>query len=928
MFNNFNKYTNFSVDSLTSDTLTLSGLPAAQEGYGVFEYNPIFSGNSKFSVSIKKINTSRPQHYGVWFYDESRTNWYLFCFQNTTNQIGVYRLIDQNPSKVKLWSDGGLHENLPSNFDFKINSTFEIEVLNGNVLFKLNGVTKLSISNPFSSYRFGLFIYEGVVASFSNLNATSLKGKTSFNYWRISNIKNRGSDQTYKSVGNLLFKTKTGEESTNPSQAISESNYSPETSAAKAFDKQGTTYSLSQSSSENTWWIGYRFDTSVEISSLEITMRHDMNGVIDNITDNSLGQEWDSFQIDGSEDGITWEYVYSCYETKIFKNDTSVHRYDLETFKTTAKWWRISNIRNRLEYSPNYGQSVAELKFITKENVLSDNQKSAFSNGSFVDINSTIDTYKAAKAFDGDINTFAASPQQNPNEPLFWNIGYKFEQPVEVTGVSIRPRQDMVISYGQEWQTADLEYSFNGTVWFFYGKINPKVTSMDLSLKENIPVIPANSKILTYTTPQNTDNRYKFWRCSNINTLPSYVNSSFDISGSILKFINTENLNLANKENSFSTSSAIAEIGKGTPSNGFDNNPLTWFHSQYPEGLNNILKNYENYSIGCMFEEPVEVVKIGYKPRPDMDINWGQEWQTCNIEYSPNGFDWFQKGYCDFNIKRLSSEYVVKDIQPTDALESFQHWRVSKVFNQGSAIYPQFTGYNQGFSGWELRFNTLTGERSNDSSRGYSNGSWDASWTPDRAFDGNIQSNAGGFHQKKDNDSQFYIAYKFNTPQHVNSISILPRRDSDLPHQSWLLAHIEASHDGIDWEFRGYANLNCGSNTRFYTARLEDLSLFDSLNSSDLTSTIKNLDIYNPESNGIYRGQVLEVNEPVVKQVALYERNTRRLVAIVWSDSEGFYEFKNLNQNKTYYVHAIDNNKIYNAVTKDMLDLRINSEYK
>ena len=34
----------------------------------------------------------------------------------------------------------------------------------------------------------------------------------------------------------------------------------------------------------------------------------------------------------------------------------------------------------------------------------------------------------------------------------------------------------------------------------------------------------------------------------------------------------------------------------------------------------------------------------------------------------------------------------------------------------------------------------------------------------------------------------------------------------------------------------------------------------------------------------------------------------------------GFNEFKNLNSSKTYYVHAIDSNKIYNAVTKDILE--------
>lgn len=764
--------------------------------------------------------------------------------------------------------------------------------------------------------------------------------KKEFTYWRISNIINRRKDQTYRSVGGIKFITKTGEISDNPTLGFSESSYSQETLPGNAFDGLNSTYTLSSSLEDGTnteihgssWWIGYRFTGPVEIDSIKISMRHDMEKEDYKYGEDFLGQEWVSFTVDGSDDGISWDTVFSCSDPKIFRNDTSSHTYKIrEVKKIQAHWWRVTNIRNRLSKYAN-GQ-VAFLRFNNLQGLVSNVPEKGFSRDYPSDhledrVWNTAITKRpspyAAAAFDDDPKSAAYSYNSTPG---WWWVGYEFEEPVEVTSLDIQMYQGMQTDYGMEWQTANIEYSLDGFEWHDYGYIHPNISSMDLSVHSDVPVLFKNLNNFEYFN-ESVSEKFKFWRCSNINTLPSYTNSSFDISGSILKFINTENLNLVNKENSFSTSSATAEIGKGVPSNGFDNSPLTWFHSQYPEGLNNILKNYENYSIGCMFEEPVEVVKIGYKPRPDMDINWGQEWQTCNIEYSPNGFDWFQKGYCDFNIKRLSSEYVEKDIQPTDALDSFRYWRISKVFNRGSTTYPQFTGYNQGFSGWELRFNTLTGERSNDSSRGYSNGSWDASWTPDRAFDGNIQSNAGGFHQKKDNDSQFYIAYRFSTPQHVNSISILPRRDSDLPHQSWLLAHIEASHDGVNWEFRGYANLNCGSNTRFYTSRLESRSLFDLLNSSVLTSTIKNLNVHNPKSDGIYKGQVLELNEPVVKQVALYERNTRKLVAIVWSDSEGFYEFKNLNQNKSYYVHAIDNNKIYNAVTKDMVDLRINSEYK
>lgn len=909
-FSSFNSNGSLSLDS---GKLLVSFISSGNS-QGALELNKLFKRDLdiSFYLTLKSDSLNR-KHAGFWVSNEAKTSWIRGYFLDKTFGLVSLRK-GYNPTNTLFLNQ----KDIPTDNFLKIEEKrlFRIRICSGILSMSVDGVLQDSFPCNFKKVRFYIFGYV------CNLSVEQLKIKElnsnsdSFEYWRISNIKTSGKKDLI-SLKSLEFKTKSGKVSDNLSYVFSSgSSDSVLKGPQNAFDNNESTYT--EADLDSSWSIGYKFDTPEELDSVSISMKN---------PENLLENEgfWTSFDIEGSNDNLEWVFYKPVLNTKIFKNDNSIHTYNLASVK--AKFWRVSNINLR-HRSYNNG-SVAILRFNTLSGVVSDIPERGFTK------NYLNSTYLPSNAFDGDKNTATYTPHHSNSDSNsgvdYWFIGYEFENPEKVISVDLQMWKEMRPEYGQEWIDAQIDFSHDGETWEYFGEIYPNFKSMELDLKSDIPVINLNNFLpFEYFLDESIllQDKFKFWRCNNINTLPSLTDLSFNISGSVLNFINKENLKLINTENSFSSSHAKEEVGLGVASNGFDKNPETWFHSQYSVDQTQILKNYEDYYIGCMFEEPVEVVKIGYKPRPNMNVNWGQQWQSCNIEYSPNGFDWFQKGYCDFNIKRISSDYVVKDIQPTDALESFQHWRVSKVFNQGSATYPQFTGYNQGFSGWELRFNTLTGERSNVSSRGYSNGSWDASWTPDKAFDGNIQSNAGGFHQKKDNDSQFYIAYKFNTPQHVNSISILPRRDSDLPHQSWLLAHIEASHDGIDWEFRGYANLNCGSNTRFYTARLEDLSLFDSLNSSDLTSTIKNLDIYNPESNGIYRGQVLEVNEPVVKQVALYERNTRRLVAIVWSDSEGFYEFKNLNQNKTYYVHAIDNNKIYNAVTKDMLDLRINSEYK
>lgn len=730
--------------------------------------------------------------------------------------------------------------------------------------------------------------------------------EVSFPYWRISEIHNRRSDQTYRSVGNLTFKTKTGEVSDNPLYGFSESHPSLETSPGNAFDGLNTTYTVSASLEDGTnteehglsWWIGYKFPKTVEIDSIDVSMRFDMAKEDYKYSEDYLGQEWKSFQLEGSEDGLVWKPVRYCHSPKIFKNDTSVHTYREESArKISARYWKVSEI---IPLDGDYVASASRLELNTEtaEPVL----------------NISCATYGSNYTPDSVWRLLDKNPhttwRNNSLKGEF--IVFEYKEPVVVTSVDLQMRQDMESSWQEEWQTADISFSSDGTYWVKYGSISPNIPNMDLTLKKEIPITKViTSSFIEYVLDL-TSNKYKFWRCSNINTLPSLTNYSFDITGSILKFINTENVDLLDTGNTFAQSFETKEVGLGVPSNGFDNNPNTWFHSKYPESQSAILKNYENYFIGCMFEEPVEVTKIGYKPRPNLSIDWGQTWQSCNVEFSPNGFDWFQKGYCDFNIKRLSPAYVEREVLSAEVLEKHRFWRVGEVFTKNTGVAPHW------FDGWELRFNTLTGGQSNEPSRGFSTNAWGSSWMSGNAFDGNVLTNAGGFHPKEANSDKYSIGYEFDAPQHVYSISVLMRRDHN--NSSWIYATVEASDDGIDWTTKGYANLNIESNTRFYTARLDSVKLTDMLEASALNTKVVGVDIYNSTMDGIFKGQVLEMNEPIVREVALYERRTRKLVAITWSDVEGNYEFNNLDIKKTYYVHAVDSNKIYNAVTKDMVE--------
>lgn len=866
-------------------------------------------------------------HFGPMIYNKEENYWLFFGYDYDNHSIGVYELKNKNPRNTEKEFISLRHKNLDSSFNINSFHRFKIEVNLQQAFFYLDDILIFEFPFPFFEYYFSFCCY---YASFvaKNITIMPIVKEKSFSFWRVSNIKNRRSNQTYRSVGNLLFKAKSGEVSDNPAYGFSESHFDSDSLPGNAFDGLDSTYTLSSSLEDgtntqehgNSWWIGYKFLNPVEIEFIDISMRYDMEGVVDNLIDNSLGQDWTSFQIDGSEDGLEWFTVFRVSNPKIFKNDTSVHTYSLpKGEKVYAKFWKIANLQALNGEST--WRSFAELRFNTFD-------KQPFNNLSKLTVsgNGSDGGDRSDKSYliDGNPNT----RWTNMNKDAF--VSYEFETPTYIESVDIQPRNDL--SYSQELQTADILYSQDGISWIKYGSIYPKIPLNDMSMVKNIPIEVSTQSEFQYQSKILQENKFKFWRCINIRSLGSLDTPVDYRSQSILKFINHEEIELLNKFNSFSSSEYTLELPQGLTTNSFDNLEDTWSTSG---AINeNSILSAENYSIGCMFNNSVDVYKFGYKPRKGQNINWGQTWTFCNIQYSDNGFDWYDKGYCEFNIPRLDFNYYEVSIQSLNSLERYKFWRVSNVFNK-------YSGYSLGFSGWELRFNTLTGEVSNDPARGFSNGSWDSYWTPNRAFDGNIGTSSGGFHQKQNNDEQYYIGYKFKEPQYVDSISVIMRRDSRIPDQDWLFAHVEASHDGIIWEHKGYSDLKPDNNTRFFTAKLEDLSPFDKLKYSYINSLqntnlntferipfsskyldpkITNLNIYNPNSNGVVKGQVLELNVPVIREVAIYDRRTRQLIAITWSNEEGFYEFKNLNSSKTYYVHAIDSNKIYNAVTKDMLE--------
>ena len=81
-------------------------------------------------------------------------------------------------------------------------------------------------------------------------------------------------------------------------------------------------------------------------------------------------------------------------------------------------------------------------------------------------------------------------------------------------------------------------------------------------------------------------------------------------------------------------------------------------------------------------------------------------------------------------------------------------------------------------------------------------------------------------------------------------------------------------------------------------------------------------ELYEPKHFGTITGKVLEQGAPVSRRVLCHQRDTGALVTSTWSNANGDYVFKGLDNTKKYYVVALDEDMSaiqYNAVVQDLI---------
>lgn len=142
---------------------------------------------------------------------------------------------------------------------------------------------------------------------------------------------------------------------------------------------------------------------------------------------------------------------------------------------------------------------------------------------------------------------------------------------------------------------------------------------------------------------------YKFWRVINISTRTNTFNSR---NAAELRFIGENQEISDNPAKAFAYSEP--DNGLEGPAKAFDGNPNTLAHNYYPEDP---LEAYKYY-LGYEFTDPVVVNRIHVQMRQNMSPDWGQEWQTAEIECSNDGISWQYYGFISPKIQSMNLSLI------------------------------------------------------------------------------------------------------------------------------------------------------------------------------------------------------------------------------------------------------------------------------
>lgn len=526
------------------------------------------------------------------------------------------------------------------------------------------------------------------------------------------------------------------------------------------------------------------------------------------------------------------------------------------------RYWRITKIINRL--TPNSWVSADYVNFNNNKNIAMLAENLTVSDTAWDDGDS-----KPIHILNQD-NSYWTS-RNNSNKDV--SITYDFKEPVEVTSVSLRMRQNMQSTWGQEWQEAGIECSQDNVHWIFYGIISPKIGQMDLTLK-TVP-IDTGPEVQTNLELPVGDYWWNIVADSNpIFALDS--TSKIEYEGSILRYANNPNSYFISDyfiKNAIEKSNCYG-IKATNYTQLFD-----YFYTykslrfkkilfrfkevlNYPENFTLILYT-KVYTNSCFLSKS----KTG--------ANWGPVWERVPVNSQQYVYNWRY----DLEITGQNYSYSKR--------EEISRPHISYVVYTGSLITGKVKAYTP-YGLYDLTTSKHFRSDVNIDLLGDNSDSW------------NIDADV----------IAFGVFGKEFTTEEISSV--LSKIETDFKIDQKVMSTSNTNQLSVSNSTKEMVTTSEKIKMNLYNFYKPVIQKSNNLLLEKIYT--KNLKISKYHNISDY---ILEEGQPIVSKIFLIERLTGQLIATTISNLSGYFEFKDIDKNLEYIVVSPHKQYQFKSVLKD-----------
>ena len=531
---------------------------------------------------------------------------------------------------------------------------------------------------------------------------------------------------------------------------------------------------------------------------------------------------------------------------------------------SSHKYWRVSNIVKRTNEGDR-SLTVGFLNFINLENVPCDNLSNVI-------VQSFYPGYPPTNAFDSNQNDYTMNNHPSFNYTEWW-IGYKFDIPIEVSAIKLQMYTGMGSDWGHEWQSANVDYSDDGTNWTLYGYINPNIARLDLTLK-TVPVEKPPEIRTDLEIPVGD-----YWWNITANSNPIFAidsTSQIEFEGSVLRYANNPNNYFTS--NSFTKNAVEKSDCYGVKTTNYTQ-LLDYFYTykslkfkKTHFRFNEVLNYPENFTLILYTKVYTNSCFLG---KSSTGVGHGPAWERVPVNSQMYVYNW--RYDLEFTGQNYSYEKRSEISNPHISY-------VVYTGNLGTGKVKVYTSYGL----YDLTTNKHFKNDINIDLLGYIDNSWniDADVIAFGVFDKEFTTEEISSVLSK-------IETDFKVDQKVistsNSTQLLPNNSTEE-----LMTNSEKIKMNL---YNFYKPVIQKSNNmlleKIYTKNLK-------------ISKYHNISDY-----------ILEEGQPIVSKIFLIERLTGQLIATTVSNLSGYFEFKDIDKNLEYIVVSPHKQYQFKSVLKD-----------